>query len=265
MNNTTIEWTSASWNPTTGCTKISKECDNCYACDLTKTLEKTKFKYRNGFDVITEHPYALTEPYKLKHPSLIFVNSMSDLFHKDLSLEYLKQIFEVMNNCPRHTFQVLTKRDNILLNLSPQLQWTENIWMGVSVGAEVSVRKIDRLRKCDAKNKFLSIEPLIEELPDLNLEGIDWVIVGGESGKATKRVMKKEWVHKIRQNCLDQDVPFFFKQWGKNEFNPNPSDPTKSKYHPLYAKGGCQLDGKTYLENPCVVNPNFGELPFDWG
>lgn len=265
MSKSTIEWTSRTWNPTTGCTEFSKECDNCYARVMTKRLKAMgQKKYEQGFDVFVEHPNSLNEPYKWKKPSAVFVNSMSDLFHKDCSLSFLQDVFEVMNNTPIHTYQVLTKREHNLLKLSGKLNWSDNIWMGVSVGSQASVRKIDNLRKCDAKKKFLSIEPLIEELPHLNLEGIDWVIVGGESGRETKRAMKKEWVHKIRKDCEDQNVPFFFKQWGKKGFNPDQSDPTLSKEHPLYAKGGCQLDGETYQENPCIVDIHFGELPYDW-
>ncbi|MDF0719191.1 phage Gp37/Gp68 family protein [Kaistella sp. PBT33-4] len=266
MSESTIEWTEKTWNPTTGCTVISKECDNCYAKILTDSLQmKGSGKYLQGFDVFAEHPNALKEPFKWKKPTLVFVNSMSDLFHKDMKLEFLQQIFQVMNETPRHTYQVLTKRDAILLELSPELTWTENIWMGVSVGSCVSIRKIDRLRKCGAKNKFLSVEPLIEELPDLNLEGIDWVIVGGENGRGSGiRPIKKDWILKIKKNCEDQNVPFFFKQWGLSRFNPDPSDPTQYKGHPDYAKGGCQINGKMYRENPCVVDPHFGELPFEW-
>lgn len=266
MSKTTIEWTEATWNPTTGCTVISKECNNCYAKILTDSLQKKgKDKYSEGFDVFVEHAYELRKPKRWKKPTLVFVNSMSDLFHKDISLDFLQKIFKEMNETPRHTYQVLTKRDDNLLKLSPHLTWTDNIWMGVSVGSTASVRKIDRLRKCDAKNKFLSIEPLIQELPDLNLKGIDWVIVGGESGVGpTIRPIKKDWILKIKQNCDDQGVPFFFKQWGMAEFNPDPHDPTMRASHPSKAKGGCQLDGEMYRENPCVVDPHFGELPFEW-
>lgn len=251
MSKSTIEWTSKTWNPTTGCTIFSKECDNCYAKTMSKRLQAMgQEKYSAGFDVFVEHPSALNEPYKWKKPNMVFVNSMSDLFHKDRKIDFLKQIFEVMNKTPHNTYQVLTKRDAELARLSPELIWTDNIWMGVSVGSIASVRKIDRLRGCDAKNKFLSIEPLIEELPDLDLTGIDWVILGGESGSGNIRLMKKEWVLKIKKNCEDQNVPFFFKQWGNVKFNPDPKDPTINKHHPYHAKGGCMLDRKLYLDNP---------------
>ena len=257
MGKSTIEWTEETWNPTTGCTKFSKECDNCYAKTMTKRLQATKQeRYKAGFDVFVEHSSALQEPYKWKNPTVVFTNSMSDFFHKDCSLEFLKKIFEVMNNTPQHTYQILTKRDANLVKLSNELEWTDNIWMGVSVGSVASVRKIDNLRKCGAKFKFLSIEPLIEELLDLDLTGIDWVIVGGESGNGNIRPIEKDWVLKIKQNCEDQNVPFFFKQWGDKKFNPNSNDPTLSKMHPYHAKGGCMLDGKLYLENPSETKNN---------
>lgn len=263
MKESLIKWTKHTWNPTTGCTVFSKECENCYAKTFTDKLqEKLDPKYIYGFDTFVEHDYTLKQPFiKWKKPTVIFVNSMSDLFHKDCSLGFLKKVFEVMNNTP-HIYQVLTKRDAILVERSDQLTWTNNIWMGISVGSVASVRKIDRLRQCGAKNKFLSIEPLIEELPNLDLTGIDWVIVGGESGSGNIRPMKKEWVLKIKKNCEDQNVPFFFKQWGDIKSNPDPKDPTISKSHSQYEKGGCMLDGKLYFDNPCVVKPIIGELPF---
>lgn len=255
MSKSTIEWTTQTWNPTTGCTVFSKECNNCYAKTLTDRLQAMgRNKYKAGFDVFVEHSDTLKEPYNWKKPSLVFTNSMSDLFHKDCSLDFLKEVFNVMNTTLQHTYQVLTKRDAILLELSNELIWTGNIWMGVSVGSQESIRKIDRLRQCGAKNKFLSIEPLIEELPDLDLKGIDWVIVGGESGIGDIREMKEEWVLKIKQNCEDQNIPFFFKQWGDKKFNPNPNDPTMNKSHPFYAKGGCMLNGEFYFDNPCVLD-----------
>lgn len=257
MSKSTIEWTSKTWNPTTGCTIFSKECDNCYAKTLTKRLQAMgQKKYKQGFDVFVEHPDRLQEPDRWEKPAMVFVNSMSDLFHKDCTPEFLKKIFQTMNRDLKHTYQVLTKRDDNLLKLSDQLTWTDNIWMGVSVGSVVSVRKIDRLRQCGAKHKFLSVEPLIEELPDLDLTGIDWVIVGGESGSGNIRPMKKEWVLKIKKNCEDQNVPFFFKQWGKVKFNPDSNDPTINKHHPYRAKGGCMLDGKLYLDNPTETLKN---------
>jgi protein gp37 len=248
-----IEWTNKTWNPTTGCTHISKECDFCYAEKETKRLMYNPKieKYRKGFDVIVEHPDSLLEPYKWK-PSTVFVNSMSDLFHKDISLDFIKKVFKVMNETPQHTYQILTKRHNILEEYSDQLNWTDNIWAGVSVGNQIATRRIQSLVKCGAKHKFLSIEPFIEEITNIDLKGIDWVIVGGESGGNKARPMEKDWVLKIKDECLKQNVPFFFKQWGKTRNNPNPNDPTINKFHRYHSKGGSELDGKTYWANPTI-------------
>ena len=249
-----IEWTNKTWNPTTGCTKISKECDFCYA--ETETIRKMSNpkmeKYRQGFNVVVEHAYTLKEPYSWKEPSTVFVNSMSDLFHKDISLDFIQKVFKVMNETPQHTYQILTKRQDILEKHSGHLNWSDNIWMGISVGSQIATRKIESLVKCGAKHKFLSIEPLIEELTDLNFKGIDWVIVGGESGSNKVRPMKEDWVLKIKEKCLEQNVPFFFKQWGKKRNNPNQNDPTMNKAHRYYSKGGSELGGKTYWENPTI-------------
>jgi protein gp37 len=189
MSKTNIEWTSATWNPTTGCTKISKECENCYAEKLTKRYMTmpNHVKYHKGFDKFVMHEDALNEPFKWKEPKTVFVNSMSDLFHKEVKIEFLKKVFAVMNKTPQHTYQILTKRANYLKKYSDQLTWSDNIWMGVSVGHKAGERRIQDLVDSGAKHKFLSVEPLIEELNDLNLEGIDWVIVGGESGDNKSR------------------------------------------------------------------------------
>jgi len=201
------------WNPTTGCDKLSAGCKFCYALSFTKRLQGMGVeKYKNGFN-LTLHPDTLDIPRKWREPKRIFVNSMSDLFHKDVPLEYIKRVFDVMNDCPQHIFQVLTKRSDILLKHSPQLNWTENIWMGVSVEDEKVKYRIDDLAKCDAKVKFLSLEPLLGPLPKLKLRKIDWVIVGGESG-AKSRPMEKKWVEDIKHQCKMYEVPFFFKQWG---------------------------------------------------
>ncbi|MEM9001499.1 MAG: DUF5131 family protein [Bacteroidota bacterium] len=247
-----IEWTEQTWNPTTGCTKISKECDNCYAEVMTKRLKKMgQKKYQAGWNTLVEHEDTLKEPYSWKNGQVVFVNSMSDLFHKDVSLDFIKKVFKVMNDTPQHTYQVLTKRANILNKYSAELNWTDNIWMGVSVGSNASVRKIERLKQCHAKNKFLSVEPLIEELKDYSLKGIDWVIVGGESGGGA-RELRAEWVESVRQKCIEDSVPFFFKQWGMDRFNPNKCDPTINKLHRYHSKGGSQLNGKTYWNNPAA-------------
>lgn len=260
MSKTTIEWTQETWNPTTGCTKVSKECLNCYAEINTQYNNSVGIdKYKLGFENFVEHPFELNKPFKINKPSLIFVNSMSDLFHEKSSLEFIKKVFDVMNKTPQHTYQILTKRHHQLEKYSDQLNWTENIWMGVSVGNLTGVRRIEKLRNCGAKNKFLSVEPLIEELPNLDLTGIDWVIVGGESGK-NARFLDKSWIDKIRIDCENQNVPFFFKQWGKLANNPNYYDPTARPNHTFTSKGGCMLDGKIYRENPCKVNSFVREL-----
>jgi len=211
-------------------------------------------KYRKGFDVVVEHPDTLSEPYTWKKPTTVFVNSMSDLFHKDVSLDFIKKVFKVMNDTPQHTYQVLTKRGKNLEKYSDELTWSDNIWAGVSVGNQVAKKRIQSLVNCGAKHKFLSIEPLLEEITDLNLTGIDWVIVGGESGGNEARPMEKDWVLGVQEQCSDQNVPFFFKQWGKARNNPNPSDPTLNKLHRYYSKGGNQLDGKTYWVNPTMAD-----------
>lgn len=254
MAESSIEWTNLTWNPTTGCSSAGIECNFCYARKETNRLmhNPKQPKYKAGFDVVVEHPDSLQEPFTWKKPQTVFVNSMSDLFHKDISLEFIKKVFEVMNKTPQHTYQVLTKRHQNLEKYSKDLTWTDNIWMGVSVGTQIAKRRIDSLRKCDAKNKFLSVEPLIEDLGELNLSGIDLVFVGGESGANDVRPMKKEWVNNVKDACEKSKTAFFFKQWGKSRNNPNPDDPTIDANHRYHAKGGCMLDGKLYLDNPSV-------------
>ena len=254
MADSTIEWTTKTWNPTTGCTKISKECDNCYAEVMTNRMMhmSNQPRYKAGFGVFAMHDDALGEPYKWKKPTTVFVNSMSDLFHKDMKIEFLQKIFKVMDDTPQHTYQVLTKRHHEITKYSKDLNWTDNIWMGVSVGTDSGVRRIEHLVNCGAKNKFLSVEPLLEELPDLNLKGIDWVIVGGESGDNSSRPVELDWILKVKKNCDEQGVPFFFKQWGMKKFNPDPNDPTLNKRHRYYAKGGCMINGEIYLDNPSI-------------
>jgi protein gp37 len=212
MAQSNIEWTEQTWNPTTGCDKISQGCKFCYAEAFTKRLQSMGVeKYKNGF-ALTTHSDLLDAPRKWK-PSKIFVNSMSDLFHKDVHLNFIKQVFEVMNDCPQHQFQVLTKRSERLAEISNFLNWPFNIWMGVSVENVETKFRIDHLKMTHAKIKFLSLEPLIGSLGLLDLKGIDWVIVGGESGRKP-RPIKEEWVIEIRDQCQEQGVPFFFKQWG---------------------------------------------------
>jgi len=209
----TIEWTESTWNPVTGCTKISAGCANCYAERMARRLKAMgQPNYADGF-ALTMHEHALRLPLKWKAPQTIFVNSMSDLFHEDLPMEFILKVFAIMKQADWHSFQVLTKRAERLSELDLHLPWQENIWMGVSVENEKYAYRIDHLRRTGAHVKFLSLEPLLSPLHDLDLTGIDWVIVGGESGPGA-RPMKEEWVLDIRDQCLAARVPFFFKQWG---------------------------------------------------
>jgi protein gp37 len=213
MAQSSIEWTEMTWNPTTGCTKISAGCKFCYAEIMSKRLKAMGVeKYKDSFKVRI-HENQLNIPYTWKSAKIVFVNSMSDLFHKDIPLEFIKKVFAVMNDNPNHVFQVLTKRAERLYEVHKELKWTHNIWMGVSVENEKVVNRIDYLRKTKARVKFLSCEPLIGPLPKLNLKKIDWVIVGGESGHKP-RLMEPDWVLDIQEQCEKADIRFFFKQWG---------------------------------------------------
>lgn len=213
MSQSKIEWTEKTWNPTTGCSKISPGCANCYAETLSNRLQAMGVeKYKNGFE-LTVHPLEIEKPYRWKKPSMIFVNSMSDLFHEDIPFRIIKKIFEVMNKCDWHVFQVLTKREGRLLELNEKLNWSPNIWMGVSVEDESRKSRIDFLRKTDSYVKFISFEPLLEPIQNLNLLNINWVIVGGESGQKA-RPIRKRWVIDILDQCRKLNVKFFFKQWG---------------------------------------------------
>jgi protein gp37 len=208
-----IEWTESTWNPLTGCTKISPGCKHCYAERMALRLQAMgQRNYVNGF-TITLHESALELPLHWRKPQTIFVNSMSDMFHQQVPLDFIVRAFDVMNRAEWHRFQVLTKRADRLASLSDQLNWSENIWMGVSVESEAFVDRIDLLRQTGAVVKFLSLEPLLGPLNDLHLADIDWVIVGGESGPGA-RPMNSNWVTSIRDQCADARVPFFFKQWG---------------------------------------------------
>lgn len=230
-----IEWTEATWNPVTGCTKISPGCKHCYAERMALRLHAMgSLNYRNGFET-TVHPHALELPLKWKKPQVIFVNSMSDLFHARVPEEFIFRIFDVMNRADWHQFQVLTKRPDRMRKLSARLQWSENIWMGVSVESEKYTKRIAELSESHAKVKFLSLEPLLGPLPNLELDGIDWVIVGGESGPGA-RSMDSSWVREIRDQCVSQGVPFFFKQWGGV----------------FKKRTGRTLDGRTWEEMPRV-------------
>ena len=208
-----IEWTESTWNPSTGCDALSPGCDNCYAERLTRRLKAMgQKKYANGFR-LTLHPDTLELPLRWKKPQRIFVNSMSDLFHHEVPLEYIQRVFAIMRAASWHQFQVLTKRSGRLLAFSDKIDWPSNVWMGVSVESTEYAARIDHLRKTGARTKFLSLEPLLGPLEGLDLSGIDWVIVGGESGPGA-RPMAREWVTSIRNQCRKASVAFFFKQWG---------------------------------------------------
>ncbi len=213
MAQSSIEWTEMTWNPTTGCDKISAGCKYCYAEVMTRRLLAMGVeKYKDGFKVRT-HEDELIAPYRWKKPQLVFVNSMSDLFHPEVSFGFIQKVFAVMNDTPQHSYQVLTKRADRLFEVHDKLDWTKNIWMGVSVEDLRVTNRIDFLRQTNAQTKFLSCEPLIGSLKNLNLEDIDWVIVGGESGRKARPIMES-WVWDIKQQCDEQGAAFFFKQWG---------------------------------------------------
>uniref|UniRef100_Q01S54 Phage Gp37Gp68 family protein n=1 Tax=Solibacter usitatus (strain Ellin6076) TaxID=234267 RepID=Q01S54_SOLUE len=233
-----IEWTEATWNPSTGCDAISPGCENCYAERMSHRLKAMgQNKYRNGFK-LTTHPKTLELPLTWKKPQRIFVNSMSDLFHDQVPLEYIQQVFSTMRRAHWHEFQVLTKRSGRVLAVNEQIDWPPNVWMGVSVESAAFKSRIDHLRKTDARVKFLSLEPLIGDLGSLELAKIDWVIVGGESGPGA-RPMKSLWVDGIRQQCGAASVPFFFKQWGGVQKK----------------QAGRNLNGRTYDEMPVAQTP----------
>lgn len=208
-----IEWTESTWNPITGCTKISTGCKNCYAERMAKRLKAMgQANYANGFNVAI-HESVFDLPLQWKKSQVIFVNSMSDLFHRQVPTPCIEHLFEIMNQADWHMFQILTKRSSRLALLGPRLPWADHIWMGVTVENADYVSRIDDLRVCGANVKFLSLEPLLGPMPEMDLSGIDWVIVGGESGPGA-RPMEIDWVRDIRDQCLDYGVPFFFKQWG---------------------------------------------------
>ncbi|MEE8169717.1 MAG: phage Gp37/Gp68 family protein, partial [Phycisphaerae bacterium] len=211
--NSSIEWTEATWNPVTGCTKISPGCKNCYAERMAKRLHAMGLpQYRNGFRV-TLQPGALGLPLQWRKPRIIFVNSMSDLFHEAVPLEFIRQTYSVMEQASQHTFQVLTKRPERALACADDLPWPDNLWLGTSVETALYVHRIRTLQRVPAKTRFLSVEPLLGPIPRLPLTGIHWVIVGGESGPGA-RPMEAAWVRQIRDRCRFYGVPFFFKQWG---------------------------------------------------
>ena len=235
MAQSSIEWTEMTWNPTTGCNKVSAGCKYCYAEVMTRRLEAMGIeKYKDGFKVRV-HEDALDVPYSWKKPKVVFVNSMSDLFHPEVSFEFIEKVFAVMNKTPQHTYQVLTKRAERLFEVHHKLNWTNNIWMGVSVENEKVLDRIDYLRETNAAIKFLSCEPLIGPLKNMNLTNINWAIVGGESGRKA-RAIKETWVWDIHAQCKQAGVAFFFKQWGGLNKK----------------KTGRELGGRTYDEMPLV-------------
>lgn len=213
MSTTKIEWTEATWNPVTGCSKVSPGCAHCYAERMAKRLQAMgQPNYRDGFAVHV-HEHMLQVPRSWASPRVVFVNSMGDLFHEDIPVEFIHQVFNVMRQTPQHTYQLLTKRAERLADLAPELDWPENVWMGVTVEDNERLTRVAQLLAVPAHVRFLSIEPLLGPLPDLDLAGIHWVIVGGESGPGA-RPMRAEWATDIRDRCLRSAVPFFFKQWG---------------------------------------------------
>jgi protein gp37 len=229
----TIEWTEATWNPSTGCDALSPGCDHCYAERLAFRLKAMgQKKYENGFQ-LTLHPDTLDLPLKWKEPQMIFVNSMSDLFHHDVPLKYIHRVFHTMRTASWHQFQVLTKRSGRVLAFSEDIDWPSNVWMGVSVESQAYVGRIEHLRKTGARIKFLSLEPLLGPLENLDLNGIDWVIVGGESGPGA-RAVNPDWVKSVRNQCRRANIAFFFKQWGGVQKK----------------RSGRLLDGRTYDEMP---------------
>jgi protein gp37 len=236
-SNSSIEWTNASWNPLTGCTKVSPGCKHCYAERMSQRLQAMgQPNYANGF-ALTLHEHTLGIPLHWRKPKRIFVNSMSDLFQDEVPLSFIQAVFAVMRKASQHQFQVLTKRGERLLELNKKLKWAPNIWMGVSVESKKYTFRIDLLRATEAHVKFLSLEPLLGPLQNLELSGIDWVIVGGESGPKA-RPMDPVWVREIRDQCRAAEVAFFFKQWGG----------TRKSWT------GRELDGRTWNEYPHHVN-----------
>jgi len=230
-----IEWTESTWNPLTGCTKISPGCKHCYAERMAKRLQAMgQPNYANGFKLVM-HEHVLEKPLEWKTPQVIFVNSMSDLFHEKVPYDFIQKTFEVMRRANWHQFQVLTKRAERLAELAPQIDWPDNVWMGVSVENQDYVSRIDCLRKTGSAVKFLSLEPLLGPITKLDLRKINWVIVGGESGPGARPVMQ-EWVTDIRDQCLSAHVPFFFKQWGGVQKK----------------RAGRELEGRTWDEMPAA-------------
>lgn len=228
-----IEWTEETWNPITGCSKCSAGCQHCYAEKFAKRLQAMgNERYKDAFKV-TVHRDLFEKPMEWKKPKMIFVNSMSDIFHEDIPEQDILDLFDVMNRATWHTFQVLTKRADRMVELSDKINWTDNIWMGVSVEDKDAIDRCEKLKQTGAKIKFVSAEPLLESIAEINLDGIDWLIVGGESG-AGSRLMDESWVIELRDKAKEEKVAFFFKQWGG----------TRKK------KAGSLLQGKSYKQYP---------------
>lgn len=235
-----VEFTDLSWNPVTGCTKITEGCRNCYAARIAKKLhDNGNVRYTNGFNV-TCHEDKLDVPLHWRKPREIFVNSMSDIFHDDVPAEFIKKIFCIMNQTLHHRYYVLTKRPKRMIAMISELEWTPNIWVGVSVEDEATLWRMDEMKKVPAIRNFVSVEPLLEDLGVLNLEGVDWIICGGESGPGA-RFIKKDWVRNVRDQCNAAGIPFYFKQWGG-----------ESRW-----ETGRELDGRIWAECPDV--PDVGE------
>lgn len=262
----TIEWTEATWNPIRGCTACSPGCANCYAIRMAARFSGPGKPFE-GVATMTPHgprwtgdivclEEAILEPLRWKKPRAIFVNLMSELFHEQVPYDFISRIFEVMAAAHWHRFTLLTKRSARLSKLAAHLPWPKNVWMGVSVETTDYTTRIDDLQSTNAKIKFLSLESLLGPLPDLNLAGINWVIVGGESGPGA-RPMAPAWVLDIRDQCQRAGIPFFFKQWGNRRNNPDPADPT-SKHNGGKAKGGRLLEGRTYDEMPAAQREKAG-------
>lgn len=245
-SNSSIEWTEATWNPLTGCTKISPGCQHCYAERMAARLQAMgQPNYRNGFR-ITLHEHTLELPLRWKKPQIIFVNSMSDLFHEQVPIAFIQRVFDVMRRADWHCFQILTKRAERLAVLSPMLPWVPHVWMGVSIESQKYTFRIDYLRQTEAHVKFLSLEPLLGPLHNLDLRGINWVIVGGESGPGA-RPMEPSWVIDIRDQCKQAKVLFFFKQWGGVHKK----------------RTGRKLDGRTWDEIPILPEDKTQPALFD--
>lgn len=231
--NTSIEWTETTWNPVTGCSKVSPGCANCYAERMANRLEAMgQANYANGFEVTT-HEHMLSRPLKWPRGRMVFVNSMSDLFHRDVPIDFIRRVFDVMVRAEQHVFQVLTKRSARLAELAPLLSWPDNVWTGVSVENRDYSFRIGHLAEVPAKVRFVSFEPLLAPVGQIDFSGVDWVIVGGESGPGA-RPMQPDWALDIRDQCEAAGVPFFFKQWGG----------------PRRKDAGRLLDGRTYDEMP---------------